>query len=134
MANPATIAIRDANNNRVNYEPNLDPAKGAKQDELITLLTAPSTFNAGQKAIAVTGTAVRLSSTSVPLVNGVTLQASPDNAAPIVIGLSTVANTTDGTGNGKVLQPGQAWAFAVSDLNILYANGTAGDWLDWSAN
>lgn len=32
MANPAIIPIRDASGNKVNFEPNLDPSKGAKQD------------------------------------------------------------------------------------------------------
>lgn len=88
----------------------------------------------GQKKVAVTGTAVQLIASSTPLVNGVQVQANPNNTAAVTIGLTGVNNTTDGTGNGKVLQPGQAWAFAITNLNLLYVNGTAGDWVDWSGN
>lgn len=38
MANPATIAIRTADNTKIDFEPNLDPAKGAKQDDANELL------------------------------------------------------------------------------------------------
>lgn len=88
----------------------------------------------GQKKVAVTGTAVQLIASSTPLVNGAQVQANPNNTAAVTIGLSGVTNTVDGTGDGKVLQPGQAWAFAITNLNLLYVNGTAGDWVDWSGN
>lgn len=116
--------------------PPVDAAAAVEEivSDIGDLLVPPSTFSTGQKKVAVTGTAVRLSASSVPLVNGVTIQANPNNAAALTIGGSGVTNTVDGTGNGKVLGPGQAWSFAVSDLNLLYINGTAGDWVDWSGN
>lgn len=97
-------------------------------------MSAVGPFEIGQKKIAVTGTAVQLNSSSVPLGNGVLVQASPDNAAAVVIGNSDVDDAADGTGNGKVLVPGQSWAFVVDDINRLWVNGTADDWVDWSAN
>lgn len=94
-------------------------------------VTASPSF--GQKKVAVTGTAVALA-TSTALTNGAWVQANPNNTAAIVLGLSSVANTTDGTGNGKVLQPGQSWFVAATNLSSIYINGTAADWVDWTAN
>lgn len=91
----------------------------------------PSTFTTGQVKIAVTGTAVQLSGTSVPLLNGVIIIANQNNTASITIGGSGVTNTVDGTGNGTVVTANSAVSIAVSDLDVLYVNGTAGDWITW---
>lgn len=40
MANPASIPIRTADNTKIDFEPNLDPSKGAKQDTANTALAA----------------------------------------------------------------------------------------------
>ena len=40
MANPASIAIRTADNTKIDFEINLDPSKGAKQDAANVLLAA----------------------------------------------------------------------------------------------
>jgi len=82
----------------------------------------------GQVVIAITGTRVRLSVASKPLVNGVIVNAkASNNAAGGTIGDVTVTNTVDGTGNGAIIAPGASTSFAVADINALYVNGTAGD-------
>ena len=91
----------------------------------------PSAITTGQQKIAVTGTAVQVIAASTALVNGVIITANLNNAAVVTVGSSSVTNTADGTGNGKVLQPGESTSVAVSDLNLLYVNGTAGDWISW---
>lgn len=93
-----------------------------------------ATVTTFQKAVSVTGTAVQISATSVPLKNGAIVQANQENSGPITIGKANVTNVADGTGNGKTLQPGQSWSFSVNDLNLLYVNGAAGDWCDGSAD
>lgn len=85
----------------------------------------PSSAVVGQSNIAVTGTAVQLSSGT--LVNGVVVSASLSNAASITIGGSGVNNTVNGTGNGYILQPGASVGIAINNTNVLYINGTAGD-------
>lgn len=79
----------------------------------------------GQAKIAVTGTAVQLGSNV--LSNGVIVSAKSTNAALIVVGAAAVANTVDGTGNGYLLAAGASASWAVSNTNVLYINGTAGD-------
>lgn len=92
--------------------------------ETVATLT-PGSVVTGQKKVAVTGTAVQLSAGA--LVNGVVIKALSTNAAAIVVGGLGVTNVTDGTGVGYVLLPGEAVSFAVSDVSVLYINGTAGD-------
>ncbi len=79
----------------------------------------------GQAKIAVTGTAVRLGSNT--LINGIIVTALSTNVASIVIGISTVHNVIDGTGDGYILAAGGSVSWAVSNSNALYINGTAGD-------
>jgi hypothetical protein len=86
----------------------------------------------GQAKIAVTSTAVQLGSNV--LLNGVVVSAKSTNAAPIVVGGSGVANTTDGTGNGTILEAGMSMSWAVSNTNALYINGTAGDIVSFSGS
>lgn len=80
----------------------------------------------GQAKIAVTGTAVALSSLGLPL-GMLALKALATNAAVITVGGATVNRTVDGTGNGYVLAAGDAMPIAAGDTTNLYINGTAGD-------
>lgn len=89
----------------------------------------------GQAKIAVTSTAVRLNGgTSQPLTNGIIISAPSGNVAPILIGGSGVTNTADGTGNGYVLAPGASISFAVNNTNVLYINGSSGDYVSWAGS
>jgi hypothetical protein len=88
----------------------------------------------GQVAIAVTGTAVRLSAASVPLPGGGALiKALTDNTAAGTVGGAGVTNTVDGTGNGFILEAGDLGVVYADDLNLVYVNGTAGDIFSYSA-
>lgn len=89
----------------------------------------------GQAIIAVSGTAVRLNGgTSQALTNGIIISAPSGNVAPISIGDSSVNNTQDGTGNGYLLAPGASISFAVNNTNVVYINGTAGDYISWAGS
>jgi len=88
----------------------------------------------GQVAIAVTGTAVRLSVASVPLPSGsVLIKALSTNTAMGAAGGSAVTNTVDGTGNGHILEAGETSVVIAADLNRVWVNGTAGDIFTYSA-
>ncbi len=79
----------------------------------------------GQATISVTGTAVQLSANT--LLNGIIVTAKSTNSAPIVVGISTVHNIVDGTGDGYILEAGSSMSWAVQNSNDLYINGTSGD-------
>lgn len=88
----------------------------------------------GQKAIAVTGTAVALAASATPLPTAsVLVSALTDNAAAITVGGSGVTNTVDGSGNGYILEAGQSVIVMADDLADVYVNGTAGDIATFSA-
>lgn len=88
----------------------------------------------GQVAIAVTGTAVRLSAVSVVLPGGSLLVcALAGNSAAGTCGGSTVTDDVDGTGNGLIIEAGDTRVVFASDLSDVYVNGTAGDIFTWSA-
>ena len=88
----------------------------------------------GQAVIAVTGTAVRLSATSVPLPGGgVLLWADSGNSAAMTAGGAGVTNAVDGTGNGVVIPAGEQRVVFAADLRDVYVNGTATDHLSYSA-
>lgn len=78
-----------------------------------------------QAKIASTGTAVALPANR--LTSGLICMAVTSNAAPITIGTASVTNTTNGTGNGAIIQPGAGWSAAVNNSNLIYINGTTGD-------
>lgn len=82
--------------------------------------------------VKMTGSSIQLTAGS--LLNGVILTAKSSNSAPIVIGGSGVTNTTDGTGNGYILEAGTSVSFAVTDISNLYAIGTSNDVLSWSGS
>ena len=44
-----------------------------------------------------------------------------------VVGGTTVTNTQDGTGNGYIIQPGEAAPAATNQASSVCVNGTAGD-------
>jgi hypothetical protein len=110
--------------------PTLGPAAIASSTPVVTPL--PATIFSGQVKIAVTGTAVQFGSNAVS--NGVAITANSGNAASIYIGPTGVANTGGGTGNGYTLVPGQSTAYACSNTNDIYINGTAGDWISFTGN
>lgn len=92
----------------------------------------PTSVLCGQRKIATTSTAVALGSGHC--LNGVVITAWAGNTNTIVVGGSGVTNTTDGTGNGYRLAPGQSISFAVADISTLYINGAAGDSVDYAGN
>lgn len=92
----------------------------------------PASFFAGQLKITTTGTAVQLPSNA--LLNGVKLWAATTNTAKVFYGPAGVNNSDAGAGNGVGLVAGQASAEAVSNSNLLYINGTAGDYVYYSGN
>ena len=100
----------------------------------------PATGRSGQVKIAVTGTAVRVTASATPLVNGVIFSALTTNTA-LAGGIcgtagtaSNLTNVADGTGNGYILLPGGGGSLGVSDLSALYFNGVAGDIFSYFAS
>lgn len=87
---------------------------------LTTTTAAPTTVRQGQKLVAVTNTAVVLSTSAS--VFGVIIQGLAANAGNVYVGGSGVT-----TANGYELQPGQATSIAIDDLSKMFVNGTAGD-------
>lgn len=88
----------------------------------------------GQALIAVTGTAVRLTPSNI-LVNGLIVRSLvTNNSTGQTVGGSGVTNVVNGTGNGYILQPGEAAAFGVTNVATLFVNGTAGDIFTWEGN
>ena len=89
----------------------------------------------GQVTIAVTGTALRLVADSLPLPGGsVLLWADTNNAAAMTAGKTGLGNEADGTGDGVVIPTsGIAILVFADDLRDVWVNGTAGDWLSYSA-
>lgn len=70
-----------------------------------------------------TGTAVAISTSSLPLLNGVIVQALAGNSGNVYVGATGVT-----TSNGFQLQPGQATSLAVNNLNVVFViAATSGD-------
>lgn len=80
----------------------------------------------------VSGTATALEDNA--LLNGVIISAKTTNAGPVMIGTSDVTVTSDGTGNGYILEPGGSVSFAVSNTNVLYVVGTGGDVISFAGS
>ena len=93
---------------------------------------APAAIYSNQALIATPGTAVQLPSQTFQ--NGVVITALPTNTGNMTIGGSSVTSVTNGTGNGYVLTPGQSISYAISNLNLIYINGTAGNGVSWTGN
>lgn len=95
----------------------------------------PGVVKTGQVVIAVTGTAVPLSATASRLDNGLIVKSkSTNNAAGATAGNSAITAVVDGTATGYILDPGEAASFGVTDVNLVYVNGTAGDIFSWMGN
>lgn len=86
----------------------------------------------GQKAVAVTGTAVNLPDNK--LSNGVILTAKSTNSGNILVGMSNVSVTEDGSGNGYILEPGNSVSYGVTNTNTIWVNGSASDVVSWSGS
>lgn len=88
-----------------------------------------------QAKVAVGGTAVQLSSSSIPLTQGIVVEAMKANTDQVYVGLSTVNTTHDGTGNGWELQPGfVSPVLPFVNANLVYINSaTAGSAVSWAA-
>lgn len=91
-----------------------------------------ATPTVGQTALSATGTAVVLGSSA--LINGVIITANASNVSLITLGTSSVTNTTNGLGNGYVLQAGGSISFAVANLSSIWVNGSAGDWVSYAGS
>ena len=103
-------------------------------DVTVSGMAVPSTSpRVGQAVIAVTGTAVRLSAASVPLPGGTVMITAHVATTFVTAGGSGVTNTATGAGNGRCIEADQQVVLFASDLNTVYINGTAGDWVSWSA-
>ena len=76
----------------------------------------------GIKKVTTAGTAVQVSTTSIPC-RKVLIQACPENTGTVVVGASTVV-AASGTRRGYALVPGQDVVLAVTDVNKLYADAT----------
>jgi hypothetical protein len=86
----------------------------------------PTSFKTGQAKIAVTGTAVQLASNA--LTQGVLISSLSTNVGSITIGTSSaLTNVVNGTGNGAILTAGSTKSIAVTNTNLVWINGTAGD-------
>jgi hypothetical protein len=80
----------------------------------------------GQKVIASTGTAVRLTTVSAPLAGALQLKALAGNSESIYVGGAAVTSS-----NGFELVPGEATEMSISDLSFVWFNGTAADGICW---
>ena len=100
--------------------------------DVAVITPLPAAPIAGQGKIATTGTRIQLAANA--LKNGVVIKANPNNAQPLFVGGSTVANTNDGTGNGYRLDAGEAISFAVANTNSIYVNGTGSDIFYFAGN
>jgi hypothetical protein len=89
---------------------------------------ATATTN-GQKLVAVTNTAIKLTANPTQASNGVVIHALAGNSTTIVVGNSGVT-----TSNGLVLAAGDAVTVGAGDVSSIYINGTAGDGVSWLAN
>ena len=117
--------------NVVIVDPSSGTSLGSSVNPVYTSTVIPavaSTPQYGQVKIAVTGTAVQLSSTSYVLQNGVVIAAKNSNTTSDTIGNSSVTNVIDGTGNGIIIDSGAMVGICAGiNINSIYVNGTAGD-------
>lgn len=89
----------------------------------------------GQVAIDVDSTPKQVSTSSVPLIRGVNITAYVTSGTSITYGYDGTLNDIDnGTGNGSILEDGQSKFIEISNLNQLYINGKAGDFIDFDAS
>jgi hypothetical protein len=88
----------------------------------------------GQAKIATTGTAVYLTGSSTPIVNQVTVKSLAYNTSDVMVGLTGVTNTEDGTGNGFILSPGDSVDIPISNISYIFVNGAAGSIVSYLGN
>lgn len=97
----------------------------------------------GQAKIAVTGTAVELTTNPAysGLVAGIVIKAcsgpSPEhiNANVIYVAANAnVQNTGGGNGNGDSIGPGERLGVNINNPSYIWINGTANDCVSWSGN
>jgi hypothetical protein len=86
----------------------------------------------GQIKISTNNVAVELPSAT--LSNGVIIKASTTNQSVIFVGSASVNCIDDGTGNGYPLTAGESISFAVLNMNAIYINGIAGDFISYAGN
>lgn len=93
----------------------------------------PTALVVGQAKLTAGGTSQQLSTTSLPLTLGLVVTAkSGNNAAGVTLGFTTALTATaDGTGNGYILAPGASVTLLVSNVNVVYFNGTTADILSY---
>ena len=87
----------------------------------------------GQAIIAVTGTRVALSATSIPLPGGTVIVQCHVATTYVAVGGDDVTNTVDGSGNGVLLAAGEQTVILADDLADVYINGAADDLVSYSA-
>jgi hypothetical protein len=117
----------------VGIDPGSTLPAGVNNIGAVTIPTGGTTVISGQALLAAAGTAQALPSNA--LLNGVTVTAYANNTGVITLGGAGVTNTVTGAGNGIRLQPGQSYAFSVSNSNAVYFNGTVtGDSIDFGGN
>jgi len=96
--------------------------------------TVSSSAASFQVKIVTTGVAVQLPNYS--LINGVILLANSTNSGPIYVGNSSaVTNVGNGNGNGfPLVAAGGNLQLSITNTNLLWINGTAGDWISVSGS
>jgi len=93
--------------------------------EVLAKLATQTTGNTpvhGQKTIAVTNTAVALTSATTSVKNGIIVQALSGNSTTVHVGGGGVTSS-----NGFELQAGQATSIATENVSLIFVVGTAGD-------
>lgn len=85
----------------------------------------PAVLYSGQVAAGVEATGLG----SQPLISGVTLTALSTNLSSLFVGPSGVTNLT-----GIELKPGNSLTLAISNLNLVYFAGTAGEKISFIAS
>lgn len=89
------------------------------------LIGKSNSFFTGQRNIETSGTSLQLSGNVIK--SSLIVLAKQTNSDDVYIGVSNVAQLGDGTGNGLILSPGQSISIPVTNTNLLYLNGNAGD-------
>lgn len=118
---PASFKLYDSEGNLVGPENPLEIAIPSGSKVGVSTIDMPTTLRFGRVLIQTGGTEVRLSETSVALLNGVTVKAAIANTQTVYVGDATVAS-----GNGFELSAGQEIFLVIDNLNRVYvdiANG-----------
>lgn len=106
----------------------LSAARGGESGGGAVVMGGPSTNGVvydGRKVVAVTNTAIALTSTS-KLCEEVFITALSTNVDVVVIGGPTVVYT-EATRTGRSMNPGDSIVLKIHDLNKVFVNGTSAD-------